>query len=169
MERILLESVVRNITHKVVKSLCEAASLETNGGRPMMSGERFDEILITNGVDENNLPSMLGLDWDDFYEIDYDYEVKLIMDYDSFLERVWINDDFLDFISGLTTISEAEKILILDGDVETDDSKILGNVYDQSVEDYRSIAEEEAKDSYLYNTDPYSYYGVSPLDFVSIY
>ena len=169
MERILLESVVRNITHKVVKSLCEAASLETNGGRPMMSGERFDEILITNGVDENNLPSMLGLDWDDFYEIDYDYEVKLIMDYDSFLERVWINDDFLDFISGLTTISEAEKILILDGDVETDDSKILGNVYDQSVEDYRSIAEEEAKDSYLYNTDPYSYYGVSPLEFVSIY
>jgi hypothetical protein len=169
MERILLESVVRNITHKVVKSLCEAASLETNGGRPMMSGERFDEILITNGVDENNLPSMLGLDWDDFYEIDYDYEVKLIMDYDSFLERVWINDDFLDFISGLTTISEAEKILILDGDVETDDSKILGNVYDQSVEDYRSTAEEEAKDSYLYNTDPYSYYGVSPSDFVSIY
>lgn len=169
MRKTLLESVVRNITHRVVRDLCEAASLEASNERPMMSGERFDEILMANGVDENNLPSMLGLDWDDFYEIDYDYEVKLIMDYDSFLERVWINDDFLDFISGLTTISEAEKIQILDGDVETDDSEILGNVYDQSVEDYRSTAEDEAEDSYQYNKDPYSYYGVSPSDFVSIY
>ena len=169
MKRILLESVVRNITHKVVKSLCEAASLETNGERPMMSGERFDEILMTNGVDENSLPSMLGLDWDDFYEIDYDYEVKLIMDYDAFIESIWINDDFLNFISGLTTISEAEKIQILDGDVEVEDSKILDHVYDQSVEVYRSTAEDEAEDSYQYNTDPYSYYGVSPSDFVSIY
>lgn len=169
MERILLESVVRNITHKVVKNLCEAASLETNYERPMMSGERFDEILMTNGVDENSLPSMLDLDWDDFYEIDDDYEPELIMDYDAFIESIWINDDFLNFISGLTTISEAEKIQILDGDVEVEDSKILDHVYDQSVEVYRSTAEDEAEDSYQYNTDPYSYYGVSPSDFVSIY
>jgi hypothetical protein len=169
MRTVLLESVVRNITHRVVKSLCEAASLETNGERPMMSGERFDEILMANGIDENRLSSMLDLDWEDFYEIDYDYEVKLIADYDSFIESVWINDDFLNFISGLTTISEAEKIQILDGDVEVEDSKILGHVYEQSVEVYRSTAEDEAEDSYQYNTDPYSYYGVSPSDFVSIY
>ena len=169
MRRAILESVVRNITHRVVKSLCEAASLETNGGRPMMSGERFDEILMTNGADEDYLSGMLGLGWDDFYEIDDDYEPKLIMDYDSFLERVWIDDDFLGFISGLTTISDEEKTQILDGDVEAEDSKILGNVYDQSVEECRSTAEEEAEDSYQYNRDPYSYYGVSPSDFVSIY
>lgn len=166
MRRTLIENVIRDITHRVVRDLCEAASLETNGGRPMMSGERFDEILMANGVDENSLPSMLGLDWDDFYEIDDDYEPELIMDYDSFIERVWINDDFLDFISGLTTISEAEKIQILDGDVEVEDSKILDHVYDQSVEVYRSTAEDEAEDSYQYNTDPYSYYGVRRSDFI---
>ena len=124
---------------------------------------------MANGIDENSLPSMLGLDWDDFYEIDDDYEPELIMDYNAFIESIWINDDFLNFISGLTTISEAEKIQILDGDVEVEDSKILDHVYDQSVEVYRSTAEDEAEDSYQYNTDPYSYYGVSPSDFVSIY
>lgn len=169
MRRVLLESVVRNITHRVVKSLCEAASLEMNDERPMMSGERFDEILTTNGVDENYLSGMLGLGWDDFYKIDDDYEPKLRMDYDSFLERVWMDDDFLNFISELTTISEAEKTQILDGDVEAEDSEILYNVYYQSVEECRRTAEEEAEDSYQYNTDPYSYYGVSPSDFVSIY
>lgn len=166
MRRTLIENVIRDITHRVVRDLCEAASLEASDERPMMSGERFDEILMTNGVDENSLPSMLGLDWDDFYEIDDDYEPELIMDYDSFIERVWINDDFRDFISGLTTISEAEKIQILDGDVEVEDSKILDHVYDQSVEVYRSTAEDEAEDSYQYNTDPYAYYGVRRSDFI---
>lgn len=166
MRRTLIENVIRDITHRVVRDLCEAASLEASDERPMMSGERFDEILRDNGIDGDGIIYMLGLDWDDFYEVDDEYDVNLTLDYDGLVEWLWSNDDFINFISGLDTIPEEEKTLILDGDVDTDNSEILKSAYDDSVRDFREAAEEDARDSYLYNKDPYSYYGVRRSDFI---
>lgn len=144
----------------------------------MISSKQLDELFIINNITSENIISISSeipsdaFEYDD-YELDEDGFVSggasvkdIEWTWDYWIESLWNNNEFIQLLISLGNFTEKEKQDIIDGKVELTDSKIMNTAFDKVLEDSLSAYAEKEEDSRAYESDPYSYYGVSPSDFV---
>ena len=144
----------------------------------MITSEQLDELFKRNNITAEDIISINSeissdaFEYDD-WEIDEDgfacggASVKNIeWAWDCWLESLWDNDEFIKLLTSLGNFTEKEKEDIMDGEVELENSKIMNTAFDKVLQDSLSAYAASEEDSRAYESDPYSYYGVSPSDFV---
>lgn len=142
---------------------------------------RINEIFEKNKVSEEAIYNLAPeipedwFEWEDEYGPDEDGEytggyTKLQGDeesaFDSWIETFCENRKFYNFLFSLKGWKPEEMEGLDDMDIDFSKNPIMLKVFHDLISEGEDSYTSEHYDNEAYNSDPYSYYGVSPRDFV---